>query len=118
MYTSSVYEYQRLAAVNPSIEVEISIEKVSADKAITDGNDNYSLEGAKYGVYSGEKLLTTITTGKDGKATAKIKMEPSEAKNITIKEIKSSPGYIVDDTIYKKDGSSGKISVAPVCINR
>jgi len=93
------------------IEVEIAITKVSANKTFTDGNVCYSLAGAKYGVYSGSTLLKTLTTNSSGVAKATISVMPDVAKNLTIKEISSSPGYGKDTTVYKKDGSSGKVVI-------
>lgn len=93
------------------ITVEITINKSSADKTFTDGNVCYSLAGAKYGVYSGSTLLKTLTTNENGVAKATILVMPDVAKNLTIKEISPSPGYGKDTTVYRKDGSSGKITI-------
>lgn len=93
------------------IPVEITINKESASKTFTDGNACYSLAGAKYGVYSGSNLLTTLTTNANGVAKGTITIMPDAAKNITIKELEASKGYGKDVNVYKKDGSSGKISI-------
>lgn len=111
LYTTGKSRYQRLAAVNPSTDVKISVTKESADKSFTGGNASYSLKGAEYGVYSGEKLLKTLTTDNNGKASARITIDSEAVKNLTVKEIKSSPGYEKDKTVYNKDGSSGSIHI-------
>lgn len=93
------------------IEVEVAINKESANETITDGNACYSLAGAKYGVYSGGTLLLTLTTNASGKAKGTVKVMPEQAKGITVRELSSSPGYGKDTAVYKKDGSSGKITI-------
>ena len=93
------------------IEVEITVNKETVDKTFIDGNACYSLEGAKYGVYSAGKLLATLTTNAKGVAKGTITIMPDAAKSITIKELESSDGHGKDTTVYKKDGSSGKIVI-------
>lgn len=93
------------------ISVEITINKISADKVFTDGNACYSLMGAKYGVYNGNTLLKTLTANEAGVAKASISVMPDAAKNLTIKELSPSSGYGKDTTVYKADGSSGKVTI-------
>lgn len=111
LYTSSKSSHQRLVAVPPAITVSVTVNKESADKAFTDGNACYSLKGAQYGVYSGGTLLETMITDESGRASAKITLSHDAAKNIVIKELKSSAGYVRDETVYTKDGTSGNITV-------
>ena len=76
------------------------IVKQSASGDITDGNACYSLEGAVYGVYDNEACegdpVTTLTTNADGWARA----ENIEAGSYWIKEIKPSPGYVLDPQVH------------------
>ena len=70
----------------------IRLAKTSADTDMTDGNPNYSLAGAKYGVYYGNALIGTITTGADGTGS----LDNILVGNYTVKEMQPSPGYAVD----------------------
>lgn len=111
LYTSDKSSYQRLASVNPPVKVNVTVTKESADRTFTENNSCYSLQGAQYGVYSGSKLLMTIVTGADGKASGTVTVSPEEAGKLTVKEIKPSKGYAKDDEVYSVDGSSGSVSV-------
>ena len=74
----------------------VTITKASANQGITDGNNCYSLAGAKYGLYQGEALVGTLTTNANGKAS----LENIPYGSYTLKEISASPGYAVDLTAY------------------
>ena len=111
LYKTGSASYQRLAAGIPNITVNVSVTKESAGKTFTAGNACYSLQGAQYGVYSDNKLLTVITTGEDGKGSASVNIKRNAAGKITVKEIKASQGYFLDKKAYACDGSSGKIAV-------
>lgn len=82
----------------------LSVQKASADTTITNGNTNYSLAGAQYGIWnnascSGNPLLT-ITT--DGNGYAKTAEDALDAGTYYVKETKASPGYDLDPTIHTK----------------
>ncbi len=111
IYKTGSASYQRLIARIPDIKVSVSVTKESVEKTFTEGNSCYSLAGAQYGVYAGGRLLTTVTTGKDGKASAEITLNREAAGKITIKEMKPSEGYVLDEKEYVCDGTSGKISI-------
>lgn len=70
----------------------IRLTKTSADTGMTDNNPNYSLAGAKYGVYYGNVLIGTITTGADGTGS----LDNILVGNYTVKELQPSPGYAID----------------------
>ena len=70
----------------------ISLHKASSNPAMTEGNSNYSIAGAKYGVYYGNTLIGTITTDANGAG----KLENVLVGNYTIKEISSSRGYAIE----------------------
>ena len=74
----------------------IELQKSSADKQVTDGNDSYSLEGASYGIYSGSTLVETLTTDQNGYA----KSGQLETGSYTVKEISPSKGYQIDTKAY------------------
>lgn len=83
----------------PLSKVAIGIEKTSADGSITSGNDNYSLKGAEYDVYSDESLQSkvgTIVTDESGKGT----LEGLRIGTYWIKEVKASPGFELDTTVH------------------
>ena len=70
----------------------LEIRKSSANASVSEGNSNYSLQGAEYGIYKGDELVQTLTTDKNGYA----KSGELEEGNYTIKETKASKGFILD----------------------
>lgn len=70
----------------------IELHKASANAAVSDGNGNYSLKGAEYGIYQGEKQIAKLVTDENGYA----KSGELESGNYTVKELTASKGYIVD----------------------
>lgn len=70
----------------------LEIRKSSANASVSDGNSNYSLQGAEYGIYKRDELVQTLTTDKNGYA----KSGELEEGNYTIKETKASKGFILD----------------------
>lgn len=70
----------------------IRLQKSSANTVITDGNPNYSLAGAKYGVYYGNALIGTITTDENGTGT----LENVLVGDYTVKEMEPSRGYAIE----------------------
>lgn len=84
----------------------IELQKSSANTDISDKNGNYSLEGAKYGIYKGEELLETLVTDKKGYAKSKELAEGS----YTVKEISAPEGFAIDTSAHnvtvKAEGTS------------
>ena len=74
----------------------IELRKSSANGAVSDGNGNYSLKGAEYGIFKGEKQVAKLTTDQNGYA----KSGELEAGSYTVKELTASKGYIVDVTAH------------------
>ena len=70
----------------------IRLQKSSANTVITEGNPNYSLAGAKYGVYYGNALIGTITTDENGTGT----LENVLVGDYTVKEMEPSRGYAIE----------------------
>ena len=82
---------------------KVKLVKTSANEAVTDGNANYTLAGAKYGVYysksdaeSDKNRAETLTTNAAGKATS----GDLETGKVYVKEIKAPKGYALDETVY------------------
>ena len=74
----------------------IELRKSSANAAVSDGNGNYSLKGAQYGIYKGEEQVAKLTTDQNGYA----KSGELEAGNYTVRELTAPKGYIVDVTAH------------------
>lgn len=74
----------------------IELHKASANAAVSDGNGNYSLKGAEYGIYQGENMVAKLTTDQNGYA----KSGELESGNYIVKELKASKGYIIDVTAH------------------
>lgn len=83
---------------------DIKLIKKSSNTDLTNGNANYSLEGAEYGVYekkdcSGKASYTmTIKKGTDGTYTATQKEIP--AGTWYVKETKAPKGYTLNSKVY------------------
>lgn len=88
------------------IDMKINLEKTSALPKCTDGNENYSLEGAVYSVYNDAactQLRTKITTDKNGKAS----LSGLPIGKYYVKETTPSKGYKLDTQVYTADGTTG-----------
>ena len=89
------------------------LQKVSSDTSITDGNGNYSVAGATYGVFADKdctKQLATLTTDENGNTdVAEVK-----AGTVYIKELSAPAGYKVDKTVYSLRVEAGKTATLKV----
>lgn len=90
------------------------LQKTSSNASITDGNGNYSIAGATYGVFSDKdctKQLATLTTDENGNTdVAEVK-----AGTVYIKELSAPAGYKVDKTVYPltiKAGGTATLNVS------
>ncbi|MCR0164718.1 SrtB-anchored collagen-binding adhesin [[Clostridium] innocuum] len=89
------------------------LQKTSSNASITDGNGNYSVAGATYGVFSDKdctKQLATLTTDENGN------MDVAEvtAGTVYIKELSAPAGYKVDKTVYPLAIKAGEIATLKV----
>ena len=76
----------------------IRLAKASADESVTEGDGDYSLVGAVYGVYRGEELVARITTGKDGRGSTDARVPDG---TYTVREIEAPAGYVLSDEEYE-----------------
>lgn len=132
------------AYFNLTVPIKLQLLKSSANTDITDNNNCYSLEGAKYNIYTDKSCndsgyFSYITTDADGygrygtatdtntdaKDKDTVAYKKVSGRNIELKsgvayyakEIEAPPGYDLDDTVYTfKD--SGSISSDGVKIYR
>ena len=74
----------------------IDLKKTSANPDMTNNSSLYSLKGAKYGIYEGNKLVQELTTDVNGYAKSSLLLEGK----YTVKEISASKGYDVDQTSH------------------
>jgi len=74
----------------------IDLYKKSSNETMTNGNTCYSLESAKYGIYSGDTLIDTLITDKNGYAKSDI----LPVGKYVVKETDASTGYDVDEGSY------------------
>ena len=79
----------------------IVLQKESSDKDLVEGNAEYSLEQAKYGVYSNQNckddsLVCTLETNAEGYA----KSEAIARGQYYVHELQASAGFKVDSNIY------------------
>lgn len=75
------------------------LQKTSSNASITDGNGNYSIAGATYGVFVDKdctKQLATLTTDKNGNTD----IVEVTAGTVYIKELSAPAGYKLDKIIY------------------
>ena len=90
-----------------------TLQKSSTNTSITDGNGNYSIAGATYGVFSDKDCtnqLATLTTDSNGNTeTVEVK-----AGTVYIKELSAPTGYKVDNTVYSLQVEAGKTATLNV----
>ena len=116
--TTKTMAYIKIKGEKPKYTVTLT--KTSADVKITNGNVNYSLEGAVYNVYkayanpnhdyTNDPLVATFTTQKDGHATLSKKLENGDY--VTIEQV-APLGYTLDTSVHRfsVNGKSTDISV-------
>ena len=116
--TTKTTAYIKIKGENPKYTVTLT--KTSADVKITNGNANYSLEGAVYNVYeangmpnhdyTNDPIVATFTTQKDGHATLSKMLE--NGNYVTIEQV-APLGYTLDTSVHRfsVDGKSTDISV-------
>lgn len=83
----------------------IKIHKYSASPEITNGNSCYSLKGAEFGIFktmadaqAGKNAVATITTDADGNGS----VGNLAYGTYYVKETKASPGYRINNNVYRK----------------
>ena len=89
------------------------LQKVSSNAGITDGNANYFLAGATYGVFADkecQKQLATLTTDENGNTD----IVEVKAGTVYIKELSAPAGYKVDKTVYSLKVEAGKTATLKV----
>lgn len=116
--TTQTMAYIKIKSEKPKYTVTLT--KTSADVKITNGNVNYSLEGAVYNVYeangvhnhdyTNDPVVATFTTQKDGRATLSKKLE--NGNYVTIEQV-APLGYTLDTSVHRFSvgGKSTDISV-------
>lgn len=116
--TTKTMAYIKIKGEKPKYTVTLT--KTSADLKITNGNVNYSLEGAVYNVYkayanpnhdyTNDPLVATFTTQKDGRATLSKKLENDDY--VTIEQV-APLGYTLDTSVHRfsVDGKNTDIPV-------
>ena len=89
------------------------LQKTSSNTSITDGNGNYSIAGATYGVFADKdctKQLATLTTDENGNTD----VVEVKAGTVYIKELSAPAGYKVDKTVYSLKIEAGKTATLNV----
>ena len=89
------------------------LKKISSNTNITDGNNNYSLANATYGIFSDkdcEKQFATLTTDENGDSN----IEEVKAGTVYVKELSAPLGYKVDETVYSLTIKAGETSTLKV----
>lgn len=74
----------------------IELYKSSGNASVSDGNLNYSLAGAQYGIFHGESQVATLTTNEQGYAKADNLEVLDDGDFYTIRELSASPGFAID----------------------
>ena len=90
-----------------------TLQKTSSNTSITDGNGNYSIAGATYGVFADKdctKQLATLTTDENGNTD----VAEVTAGTVYIKELSAPAGYKVDKTIYPLTIKAGETATLKV----
>ena len=90
-----------------------TLQKVSNNPSVTDGNGNYSLAGATYGVFSDKDCtnqVATLTTDENGNSN----IEEVKVGTVYVKELSAPLGYKVDETVYSLTIKAGETSTLKV----
>ena len=77
----------------------IELKKSTANAAVSEGNENYSLAGAEYGIFLGDKQVDILKTDETGYAKSK-ELEVLDSGHYTIRELKASKGFAIDTNSY------------------
>lgn len=116
--TTQTMAYIKIKGEKPKYTVTLT--KTSADVKITNGNANYSLEGAVYNVYkayvnpnhdyANDSVIATFTTDANGKATLSRKLENGDY--VTIEQV-APLGYTLDKNVHRFsiNGKSANLDV-------
>ena len=116
--TTQTMAYIKIKGEKPKYTVTLT--KTSADVKITNGNANYSLEGAVYNVYkayvnpnhdyANDPVIATFTTDANGKATLSRKLENGDF--VTIEQV-APLGYTLDKNVHRFsiNGKSANLDV-------
>lgn len=116
--TTQTMAYIKIKGEKPKYTVTLT--KTSADVKITNGNANYSLEGAVYNVYkayvnpnhdyTNDPVVATFTTDVNGKATLSRKLENGDY--VTIEQV-APLGYTLDKNVHRFsiNGKSANLDV-------
>ena len=116
--STQVRAYIKIKGKAPTYTVTLT--KTSADLKVTNGNSNYSLEGAVYNVYkayvnpahdyTNDPVIATFTTDANGKATLSRKLENGDY--VTIEQV-APLGYTLDTSVHRfsVDGKNTDIPV-------
>lgn len=89
------------------------VKKTSSNPTVTDGNANYSFEGATFGVYSDKgcnSQLATLTADGNGD-TKEVEVK---AGTVYIKELSAPKGYKLDSTVRALNVEVGKTATLTV----
>ena len=89
------------------------VKKTSSNPTVTDGNANYSFEGATFGVYSDKgcnSQLATLTADGNGD-TKEVEVK---AGTVYIKELSAPKGYKLDSTVHALNVEVGKTATLTV----
>lgn len=90
-----------------------TLQKASSNGGVTNGNNNYSIAGATYGVFADKECnnqLATLAADEMGNT----EIVEVKAGTVYIKELSAPAGYKVDDTIYSLNVEVGKIATLKV----
>lgn len=88
----------------------IELKKSTANPNVSEGNENYSLKGAEYGVFMGERQVATLVTDENGYA----KSEAIGIGDYTVKELKASAGYAIDSKGHNVTVTDDQTSIVEV----
>lgn len=76
----------------------IRLAKASSDESVTEGDGDYSLRRAVYGVYQGDELVARITTGEDGRGSTDARVPDG---TYTVREVEAPAGYALSSDEYE-----------------
>lgn len=115
-YSDAAYTYTFSKPITYSVPQQNGtcyVQKSSSNTGISNGNSNYSLGGAKFGIYSDAgctRLITTLETGNDGKT----RTYELAAGTYYCKETSAPKGFILNSQAKAFTVSTGQNTVISI----
>ena len=104
IYRSTGQDIMSVGSVFMDRQIDLFLQKKSAQLSITSSDPSYSLKGAVYHVYQGSdtsgRMICELVTDENGSASASGAAIREDVTAVTVVEVQAPEGYVKDDTPY------------------